>query len=382
MAKKTLIIVRNAYAYDFGGAERFAVFLAESVTDDYSPVIISRHEKLLDMARSKNIATHMGWWWSWQNWSGWRIILFPAYILWQILLTIWYLSVFARLRPTVVHLQSKDDFIAGTIAAKILGVIVIWTDHADLKHVWLNVHKPFRNLVGKTILSTARFADAITVVSNSERNLVTSNLQGKYKDIEQKISVVHNGVEDRFDEHRIADKAPGQVFCVASRLVADKGIAEVIEAFIHINKDYPSSQLLIMGDGPEAKRFKNMAGEIDSIKFLGHVNQPLDVMARSDIFVHPTYHEGFSVALVEASMMGVPIIATDVGGNPEIILDEITGLLVPAKASTTLETAMRRLITDDRLREKLSSNARAQYLERFEFGSIVTNYFLPLYTKK
>ena len=97
--------------------------------------------------------------------------------------------------------------------------------------------------------------------------------------------------------------------------------------------------------------------------------------------MQPTYHEGFSVSLVEASMMQKPIIATAVGGNVEIIQNGKTGILVPAKDSAALEQAMEQLFTDGKLRDMLAHHAREQYLERFVFNTIVKERFMKLYEK-
>lgn len=380
MKKDTAVIIRNAAAYDFGGGERFPVFLANSVSTSFDPIIISASQQLLRFARSHNVKTVEGKWWSQQNWSGWRMSLFPIYLLWQIFVTFWYTALFRQLKPSVVHIQSKDDFISATIAARIVGSTIIWTDHADLKHIWLNVEKPMRNFVGKTVLWAANFADAITVVSHSEKKLVSANLLSSNKIIE-KLRIVHNGVIDSYEKYPRKKSKGSYVFCVASRMVSDKGIDEIIAAFSMVRKSHSNAQLILMGDGPEAERFKESASRIEGISFLGHIDQPLEIMAQSDAFVHATYHEGFSVALVEASMMGLPIIATNVGGNPEIIHHEQTGILIPSKNSGALAEAMERLISDEKLSAELGKNARKQFLDEFEFESIVKNSFLPLYNK-
>jgi len=379
MKKNTLVIIRNAAAYDFGGGERFPVFLAENATKDYDPIIISGSSKLLAFAKDRGIKTVRGLWWANQSWSGRKMLLFPIYLVWQTILTAWYIKTFISLRPAVVHAQSKDDFIAASLAGKLCGAKVIWTDHADLKHIWLNVEKPFRNLVGKTVLWAARFTSSITVVSKSEKQLVSSNIE-RHAAILRKITVIYNGVEDKYTP-QIPGKQGEIIFCMASRLVTDKGVSEALDAFKSLNAKYSNIKLLIMGDGPEANHFKEKAKDIREVTLLGHVDQPLDILAKGQVFIHPTYHEGFSVALVEASMMGLPIIATDVGGNPEIILEGETGLLIPSKDSQALAAAMETLILDEKLRSKLGSGAREQYLEKFEFGSIVQKQFLPLYNK-
>jgi glycosyltransferase involved in cell wall biosynthesis len=379
MNKKRVIIIRNAKHYDFGGGERFPVFLAEILQqNDIQPLVISRSLKLLSFAESKDVPTLRGWWWSQQNWNGSRAALFPIYFVWQCLLFVWYTQLFLRLKPTAVHIQSKDDFIAATFAAKFCRTRVIWTDHADLKHIWKNIGVWYKNPVGKLVHCAAKHADTITVVSKSELTLVSDNLK-KNDTVGRKLMVVYNGVVDTRNDYPTEDVTNTFIFCVASRLVVDKGIGEVITAFTRLVAEYPESRLLLLGDGPDEAQFKKQAAGASSVTFAGYQKDPLRYMASSDVFVHPTYHEGFSVALVEASMLAKPIIATAVGGNVEIIYDDTTGLLVEAKNSDSLYTAMKRCIDDKELCQKLGDNARRQYLERFNFDVIVTKQFIPLY---
>lgn len=376
---RNVILIRNAASYDFGGGERFPVFLADVLDgNNFNPVVISRNPKLLAFANNNGIQTVRGWWWSRQNWSGWRALLFPVYITWQAFLYLWYLQLFIKVRPTAVHIQSKDDFIAATYAASTLGINAIWTDHADLKHIWLNLGVKFKNPVGKWVYLAAKHASAITVVSKSEYSQVTNHLKDGM--VKSKITVVYNGVGDRLAEFEQAPKAEF-TFCIVSRLVTDKGIGEAIEAFDDFSKKYPASKLVVVGNGPQEDEFITKAAGVAGVELTGYQAEPLSYLANCDVFMQPTYHEGFSVSLVEATMMQKPIIATNVGGNPEIITDGQTGLLVPAKSPAALFAAMEKLYTDELLRNKLANNARQQYLQKFVFNKIVTERFIPLYEK-
>ena len=380
MSKK-IFIIRNAAKTDFGGGERFPVFLATALRDeDWDVTIISRSQKLLTFAQSNSVPSIHGWWWGRQNWSGSKVILTPIYFAWQIILYFYYLSLFLAHKPSVVHIQSKDDFIAGTYAAATLGIHVIWTDHADLKHIWQNLAIRFKNPIGKVVYRAARHAHTITVVSHSEEELVTYHLPTS-DPIRNKIQVIYNGAFDKAKDYLKRKPTKRVTFIVASRLVYDKGIREAIQAFARLKKEGNNTELIVMGDGPDSHQLKAMPGA-DNVTFLGHVDDPLAQLATADVFVHPTYHEGFSVALVEASMMSLAIIATAVGGNSEIIHDYKTGLLVPAKDSESLHEAMKILLDDAKLRTKYGDAARKQYEQSFEFQTIVNQQFIPLYGEK
>ena len=379
MSKKHVIIIRNANNYDFGGGERFPVFVADILKNlDFIPLIVSRSPKLLAFAHSRGIKTVHGWWWPRQNWSGKSALLFPVYLGWQLVLTLWYLGLFLRKNPDVIHIQSKDDFIAATLAGRLSGKRVIWTDHADLKHIWKNIGVWNKNPVGKLVYLAAKHAHSITVVSESERRLVSDNLP-QDSPVRKNLQVIYNGVIDLGSNYTAKSDGGEFTYCVASRLVTDKGIKEVIDAFTKLSKDKPDVRLLLLGDGPEADRFKTYTKGNQNITFLGHQNNPFTYISNADVFVHPTYHEGFSVALVEASMLSRPIIATAVGGNVEIIHDRETGLLVPPKDVPALYEAMKLLYEDKELRQSIAKNARIQYEKRFQFDQTMQEGFIPLY---
>ncbi|TWP15120.1 glycosyltransferase family 1 protein [TM7 phylum sp. oral taxon 352] len=377
MSALRIVLVRNAASYDFGGGERFPIFLAKELQKlGHFPIILSRHKKLCDYAKHENIPHYRSWWWSKQNWSGKNVLLVPFYILWQLLLTIYYAIQFRRFKADVVHLQSKDDFIAGSIAGKLVGAKVIWTDHADLKHVWKNLCIKYKNPTGKLVAWSARFADTITAVSKSEQTLISNNLPAN-SPILNKIIVIYNGVEDQKQKYE-SPKNTVFTFCISGRLVIDKGIGEAITAFKEFNATYKNSQLVLIGDGPDRLQFEQQAKGLP-VTFYGYKTNPLPYVASADIYLHPTYHEGFSVSLIEASMLGLPIIATNVGGNPEIIHNNKTGLLIPSKNASALRDSMKKLYENDELRTSLSTAARQQYLDLFVFHNIVKTQFIPIY---
>lgn len=371
-----IILIRNAQPYDFGGGEKTPVFIAREIASETNlrPIIFSHSKKLLDFAKANNVKTKKTWWWSRQNWSGRRAALLPAYFFWQIVLFFYYLTLFARYNPSVVHLQSKDDFIAGTYAAYLLGIKVVWSDYADLKHIFMNHNKWYKNPVGKAVYLAANLASTIIIVSKEDFRLISQHIPDGT--VKQKMNVIYNGA---FDSYKPAKKYDKFTFISTGRLVTDKGIKELIDAFSMLNKKHPETRLYLVGDGPERHIFEEYAKPHKSIFFLGYKQNPLDYVAKSHVFILPTYHEGFSLAIIEACMLSMPIIATDVGGNPEIIKNDKTGLLIPVKDSLSLEDSMERLYKDKDLSEKLGENARRAYEANFNFKTIIKERFFPLY---
>ena len=376
MSEKRVISIRNANSYDFGGGERVPVFIAREVAkySDLKPIIFSGSKKLLDFARTESVPYLKTWWWSKQAWSGIQVLLVPIYVLWQVVLYFYYLVLFIKYNPLLVHLQSKDDFIAGTFAARTLNIRVLWSDYADLKHIFLNHKIWYKNPIGKMVYFAGHFAEQIIVVSEEDKSLISVHIPKG--DIKDKLRVIYNGA---FDTYKKPEKKSIFTFVSTGRLVTDKGIGELIKAFNLLNRAHPDTALQILSDGPERSYFEELAKSNKSISFTGYQIDPLELMVKDHVFVLPTYHEGFSIALVEACMLEMPIIATRVGGNVEIIQDHQTGLLVPIKDVDALCKAMDKLYSNKKLCDKLAENAREQYVKRFQFDQIVKKEFIPLY---
>lgn len=376
--RKTILLIRNAFSHDFGGAERYPVFVGKVLkSNSYHPLIISRSPKLLENAHDAGLSTVKGVWWSKQNWSGRNVLIIPLYVLWQFILFFWYLYQFIRLRPLAIHIQSKDDFIAATFAGRVLGARVIWTDHADLKHIWQGLRVWYKNPVGKLVYISAFFAHNITVISKSEYNEVTKHLSKKSSVI-KKIKVINNGSPDVKDAYNVK---PSDIFtfCSTNRLVGDKGIQEAIEAFKKFNVKHPSSRLVLVGNGPEEEKFKKLANDNNSIIFTGYQADPISYLASADVLLQPTYHEGFSISILEAFMMEKAVIGTAVGGNLEMIDSGRNGLLVPVRDVNALYTAMEKLYLKPGLRISMAKEGRKQYLDNYVFDKIVKERFIPLY---
>ena len=102
-------------------------------------------------------------------------------------------------------------------------------------------------------------------------------------------------------------------------------------------------------------------------------------MPKWEFFVLPSYHEGLSLALLDAAMMQKTLIATDVDGNPEIVIDKKTGLLVKARDVDSLADALDKLLSSPSLQDKYAANARKLFLDKYDFPTIVKEKIIPIY---
>lgn len=371
---KTVLLIRNIHKDAYGGAEKYQIDLAKILMrSDIKPIIVSSSNRVLEEAQDAKITCVRAPYCHRQNWSGWRNILLPLFFLWEIYLYFWYFVLIKKLRPDVLHIQSRDDMIAGTLAAKTCKKRVIWTDHSDLRLVvWENLYKKYKNLIGKFIYKLANIPYKITTISQYEFDYI-NNLVPKKLD---NFIVVKNGTFD--DERHNLVKPFSYTIGHIGRIIDYKGIEELIRAFDVISPKYPKAKLLIYGDDSNADYFKQLSKN-KKIKFMGYVSDPIEAYTKIDVFVLASHHEGLSLSLIDAAMMRKPIIATNIDGNPEIVIDNKTGLLIPAKDSTSLAKALDKFLSNENLRERLAQNARRHYENNFDFEKIVKEEIIPLY---
>lgn len=165
----------------------------------------------------------------------------------------------------------------------------------------------------------------------------------------------------------------GAVVVAAGRLVAAKGFDVLLEAFASAGREWPEWKLVILGEGPERKHLTELArklGIMHRVSLVGWVAEPGEALAGASVFVLSSRYEGFPNALLEAMACGLPVIATTCLGPAQIISDEIDGLLVKVDSAAELSAAMRRLMKDEKLRDRLGNNA-AKVSTRYKFESVV-----------
>lgn len=377
MNDRRAFLIRNVALEMYGGGETYQIGLGLLLRkNEFEPYIVTASCGLLKEAKKKRIKTIKSPYLNRQNWSGWRNILFPIYCLKIIGLRKWYKKIFKQYRPDVVNVQSRDDWIAATPVAKKMGIKVLWTDHMDFRSwVLTNVGVWYKNWIGKWVLRCAKKADRIIMISDYERKDFEKIVESKGF---SNVLTIKNGVEDKRQEYE-SIKCRKNNICYVGRVVDYKGIMELIEAFGEVSTKYPDAVLNVYGDGEDLEKYKSLACDNERICFHGRTDEPLKVLAENEIFVLPSYREGLSLSLLDAAMMGKKIIVSDVDGNPEVIEDGKTGLLVPAKNAKKLAEAMIWMLEHKKEADKMAKNARKKYEGEFDFDKIFEEKMLPLY---
>lgn len=158
------------------------------------------------------------------------------------------------------------------------------------------------------------------------------------------------------------------VFVFIGRLVADKGINELVRAFLSL--EIPNCKLLLVGpyetEDPLQPETLKAIQQNDSILSVGFQHDVRPYLVISDCLVFPSYREGFPNVVMQAGAMGLPSIVTDINGSNEIIIEGFNGTIVPSKNVTALLRAMIRIKEDETWRNQLQSNARSSIISRYE----------------
>ena len=180
---------------------------------------------------------------------------------------------------------------------------------------------------------------------------------------------------ERFSPDRFSVKKDAGVFTFVfvGRIVGDKGINELVEAFVRLHDVHKNTRLVLVGNyehnlDPVSDITRELIDTNKGIEACGpkYGDDLLQMYVNADCFVMPSYREGFPNTVLEAGAMGLPSIVTDINGSREIIENEKNGLIVPSKNANALYDAMERMLTDDKAREIMKSNARQIIESRFE----------------
>ncbi|MBI3819286.1 MAG: N-acetyl-alpha-D-glucosaminyl L-malate synthase BshA [Planctomycetes bacterium] len=214
-------------------------------------------------------------------------------------------------------------------------------------------------------------SDGVTAVSDSLKRDTVEKLG-----IAKPIAVIPNFVDCDFFKP-IAKPARKEFrIAHASNFREVKRPLDVIKIFHRVSASIPA-RLSLIGDGPELPAALELARELkltDKIDMIGAVSVPNLELADADAFLMPSSSESFGLSALESLACGVPVVATNIGGIPEVVTDGICGFLHSLGDVEAMANSLMMLHRDPRLRERLGVNARKRALEQFSENRIVTQY--------
>ena len=283
------------------------------------------------------------------------------------------ISVFRKEKPQVVHSMTPKAGMICMVAAWLTRVPV--RIHTFTGLVWPTATGLKRKILMMTDWLTCACA---THVIPEEQGVLNDLKNGGITKKPMKVLGYGNvrGVDmERFSPARFkATKNPDVfTFVFVGRIVGDKGINELVEAFVKLHDKHKNTRLVLVGKyehelDPVSDKTRKLIDANDGIDACGpkYGDDLLQMYVDADCFVMPSYREGFPNTVLEAGAMGLPSIVTDINGSREIIVNEKNGLIVPSKNVNALYDAMERMLTDDKARGIMRSNARQIIESRFE----------------
>jgi glycosyltransferase involved in cell wall biosynthesis len=195
------------------------------------------------------------------------------------------------------------------------------------------------------------------------------------------ICLIPNGVDtDLFCPSESTDLDRKRIIFVG-RLIYSKGVHVLLQALKLLIDDGIDAQLDVVGDGPERARLEDLANSLGisgSIAFHGNLYGVASLLQMSSVFVLPSFVEGLPNVVLEAMASGLPVVVTKVGGNPDLVNDGTNGVLVDADNPLQLRDALKELLENKDLAEKLGNEARKTIEQKFSIDHI-TDTYIKLY---
>jgi glycosyltransferase involved in cell wall biosynthesis len=202
----------------------------------------------------------------------------------------------------------------------------------------------------------------------------------------ERVQVIHNGIElgippslaDRERARYLLGLSAHEFVCgTVGRLDPVKHLSMLVESHAAVQAVCPQMRLVIVGSGPERDGLEQLArrcGAADSIRFLGIRSDVRELLPAFDVYVNCSLHEGISLTIMEAMAAALPVIATRVGGNPEVVVDGETGLLVPSRSTGSLVSALSALMRDPERRRQMGEAGRWRVAHDFDIRRMVAQY--------
>lgn len=273
-------------------------------------------------------------------------------------------------RVDVLHTHKFGSNVWGALAGRAAQVPVIVAH----EHTWSYTGQPLRRLLDRHVV--ARMATQFVAVSTEDRRRMIE----VERIAPDKTLYVPNGVSmtpptpGRNIRKELGIAADANVIGIVAVLRPQKAHAVLLRAAAELVADWPDLCIVLAGDGPDAAALRQLAVDLGiaaSVRLIGSRTDVPDVLRSFDIAVCCSDFEGSPLAVMEYMAAGLPIVATAVGGVPDIITSETHGLLVPPQDPPALASALRRLLDDRELAARLGEQAQARQRTEFELTSLV-----------
>jgi glycosyltransferase involved in cell wall biosynthesis len=280
---------------------------------------------------------------------------------------------FKRERVDIVHCHNIGALFYGSIGSKLARTSgTLYTAHGVYS----------ANRLGKLRFARYMPIDRVVTVSEDAREAMLSS--GHFDP--DAVQTLPNGIDiDLFnmdvDRHALKEELGlpegVPVFGIVARLSWEKEHKTLLDAMAMLSSEIASSILVVVGDGPiraELEQHAVDAGVADRVYFLGERRDVPKLLQVFDVFVLSSRLEGLSLTLLEAAAAGLPIVATNVGGNSEVVVDGNTGFIVEPGDPGALAEAMSKVGSDPELARSMGKLGRKRVIEQYSLDAMVRRY--------
>lgn len=277
------------------------------------------------------------------------------------------ISLIRREQPALLHTHTTKAGILGRIAGRVTRTKTIHTPHGHLFYGYFGKGKERLYVFLEQL--AARFCDRIITISDDERRAYLNKGIGD----EHKVVTIYNGIDiKRFPgdgkkvraELRIIQEVPLVGF--VGRMEVIKGPDQFVKTAQTIKAASPKAHFVMVGDGPMKEGLIKMTQGISDFHFVGYREDIPDLIAAFDIMLIPSLNDGFNLAAVEAMASFIPVVATEVGGLPEVVGDG--GILVGAGDTGRMAQEAVALLNSSRLKKEMGTKGRKRTEVLFDWN--------------
>lgn len=265
-------------------------------------------------------------------------------------------------RPSLVSLHSSKAGLIGRVAARLVGVPVVFTAHGWAFTEGVNERR--RKIYQVIERVAAPLAGRIITVSDYDRELALAHKVGGAK----RLVRVHNAVPDYDGGAETKINSEITRFVMVARFAAPKNQADLLYALAAVDSRDWCVELI--GDGEKRAECKQLAEKLgisEQVVFTGEVQDVPERLQKCDVFALISDWEGLPFSIIEAMRAGLPVVASDVGGIPELVTDGVNGFLAPRDDKRLLTKRFQELLESAALRKRMSAASRQRYEAEFKF---------------
>ena len=359
---KILYIVTQS---EFGGAQRYILDLATNLPIEHYHVAVAAggNGELFAKLKEKNIRTYQL-----------KNLVREINPIKDLKAYFEIKKLLKKSKPDVLHLNSSKAGVLGAVAGRHAGIKkIIYTVHGFVFNEPLPWWK--KQIYLWTEKFSTRYKDKLICVSEFDRQV---GIKNKIKP--KKLITINNGV----DKLAILDKQTARtklnlpidkkIIGTIAHFYPTKGLFYLIQAAQVVVKQFPQTIFAIIGDGQLKNQLEHEINKLNlknNFLLLGSKQKAGQYVSAFDIYVSSSVKEGFPFSILEAMAAGLPIASTNVGGIPEMIKDNVSGLLVESKSSDALAQALLKILQNKNLVKKLGSQAKIRVAQKFSLQKMI-----------